>query len=420
MGVSNTIGLLMGATNAAGLTNATTAAAMSMGILGTQIFAAGGAAVASGAKLAVLQYDIYKVQMAAKFARAETAAFAATLATAFTMIAPMAAMAAGMYILAKNSEKNAKAMQKLNDLSMEYESTIGRMSAETKLFTDEALAKQLGVANYEMKDLIGNADLTEEVFDKISNNTLNLSQGLRDSVAETLNLLNVIRAIQQDQNLYDSSKFYEMQAAGFERLGGLSAFGAILGIGTEERKTMLAFYDDLGIEVNRSFYEHAFTMPDAYLVKNLFHDVTAAMESGYQLSEAQMNQLATVFNEDIMSIIKGMNSLVTTIDMNNYHLDGLNKTAEETGEGISGVASEIENLTNEIYGFGNAREELFFGGKYGNVTGSLYKQVVTQGVGTLYHKNEIIMSNNFHGFFNEREAADRIIAVLDQYVATQS
>ena len=45
---------------------------------------------------------------------------------------------------------------------------------------------------------------------------------------------------------------------------------------------------------------------------------------------------------------------------------------------------------------------------------------VTQGVGTLYHKNEVIMSNNFHGFFNEREAANRIIAVLDEYIATTS
>jgi len=75
-------------------------------------------------------------------------------------------------------------------------------------------------------------------------------------------------------------------------------------------------------------------------------------------------------------------------------------------------------LTEEIYQFGGAREELFFGGKYGNVTGSLYKQVVTQGVGTLYNKNEVLVTNQFHGFFNEQEAADRIIRIVTQHLNT--
>ena len=78
------------------------------------------------------------------------------------------------------------------------------------------------------------------------------------------------------------------------------------------------------------------------------------------------------------------------------------------------IADDLKNLTGEIYEFGAAREELFFGGKYGNVTGSLYKQVVKQGVGVLYNKMDIVMSNNFHGFFNEKEAADKIMKVLNE------
>ena len=66
------------------------------------------------------------------------------------------------------------------------------------------------------------------------------------------------------------------------------------------------------------------------------------------------------------------------------------------------------------------KDELFFGGKYGNVTGSLYKQVVTQGVGTLYNKQEVIMTNNFNGFFNEEEAAAKIISVLNKHMETGS
>ena len=48
------------------------------------------------------------------------------------------------------------------------------------------------------------------------------------------------------------------------------------------------------------------------------------------------------------------------------------------------------------------------------MTGSLYKQVVKQGVGTLYNKMDIVMTNNFNGFFNEEEAAQRIINVLNE------
>jgi len=88
-----------------------------------------------------------------------------------------------------------------------------------------------------------------------------------------------------------------------------------------------------------------------------------------------------------------------------------------TGSGLGTITDDISNLTEEIYKFSGAKEELFFGGKYGNVTGALYRQVVQQGVGTLYHKSEVIMSNNFHGFFNEEEAAARIFNILDEYFA---
>ncbi len=74
----------------------------------------------------------------------------------------------------------------------------------------------------------------------------------------------------------------------------------------------------------------------------------------------------------------------------------------------------IEAARQTMQDFGNEREELFFGGQYGNITGSLYKQVVTQGVGTLYNKQEIIVSNVFHGFFNEQEAALRISSIVEK------
>ena len=156
------------------------------------------------------------------------------------------------------------------------------------------------------------------------------------------------------------------------------------------------------------------------------------LEAGTPLAD----MLTTVISQDQSKLRTGMmlmddaewrdfitNILNGKINLDVYGESLLNATAdlavfkEEaglTGEGLGGLADDVANLTEEIYSFSGAREELFFGGKYGNVTGSMYRQVVQQGVGTLYHKNEVIMSNNFHGFFNEEEAATRIMDILDE------
>ena len=94
------------------------------------------------------------------------------------------------------------------------------------------------------------------------------------------------------------------------------------------------------------------------------------------------------------------------------------EAAVEVDSGLQVLSEDFTNLTEEMNAFGSAKDELFFGGKYGNVTGSLYKQVVTQGVGTLYNKQEVIMTNNFNGFFNEEEAANKIISVLNKHMET--
>jgi len=62
-----------------------------------------------------------------------------------------------------------------------------------------------------------------------------------------------------------------------------------------------------------------------------------------------------------------------------------------------GIVGPLHEAITAIEGFSTAREELFWGGRQGNITGALYKQVVTQGVGTLYNKQEIIVANNFYG-----------------------
>lgn len=144
------------------------------------------------------------------------------------------------------------------------------------------------------------------------------------------------------------------------------------------------------------------------------------MEYGNKLTQRQMELAEDYFNDkEISNYLRTMNQLVITDERRAY---GLNAIANATGTVTAYTDSETEalkNLTEEIYNFSGAREELFFGGQYGNVTGSLYKQVVKQGVGTLYHKNEVIMTTNFHGFFNEKEAAEKITRIVTEVLAKQ-
>jgi len=55
-----------------------------------------------------------------------------------------------------------------------------------------------------------------------------------------------------------------------------------------------------------------------------------------------------------------------------------------------------EEKLGEMFGFANAREELFFGQRQ-NFTGALYKQVAQGGIENLLHKTEIIQTNVFNG-----------------------
>lgn len=63
--------------------------------------------------------------------------------------------------------------------------------------------------------------------------------------------------------------------------------------------------------------------------------------------------------------------------------------------------------------FDNAREEMFFGFKAGQVTGDLIKQVQQGGVENFVANTEIIMNNNFNGMTTQ-EIADEIIEQVER------
>jgi hypothetical protein len=400
-----------------------------MGMFATQIMSAGTAAVASGKKLVMLQYDIYKVQAAAANARNSIATFNAVVNTTLRVLGPLVLAGGLLHLFQKRGEHAQKTMDALSESTTDFETVMSRMEGSTKLFSDDALARTLGISNYEMHELANNTDLTESLMNQVRNSAQGLSGDMQKSVAESLNLLEVLNAMQTGDSILDRGKFYELQGLANEAQRGFlntNLIGTSLRVGGDERQAIRDFYDAAGVEMQKSggLISGLFGMKrgdfmavsDANLVSGFVGDLTRVMEEGYKFSAEELEPFADVLGPSLFAIVKQMNELVNSSMDADYNFEKLKKSVNDTSSGINDTASEIQNLTDEIYNFSGARSELFFGGSFGNVTGSLYKQVVTQGVGTLYHKNEIIMSNNFHGFFNEREAAAKIIAVLDEYI----
>lgn len=101
----------------------------------------------------------------------------------------------------------------------------------------------------------------------------------------------------------------------------------------------------------------------------------------------------------------------------------LNAALQFDGTAIEyGITNPIREAVGLMQDFENTRDELFFGGRTAALTGSLYRQVIQQGVGTLYNHQEVIVSstNNFHGFFSIDEAARKIGDAIDAHLEGRS
>lgn len=432
--VSSAMGVL------SGLVPHTKAAMFSMTMFGMQIVAAGKQMVVSAKKAFVTQTEMIYVQMQATRVRqieqaaqakgitltqAEIAAQTRLISTkkaamalsTLKLVSPMIALAAAVHLYTKAQEANKAEAEKFNKQLQITEATMGRFSGSAKIFGEnEGLAKQLGISNYELKDLKGNSELTAQVLEKVSNHGLNLNTELSEAVGESKQLLTLLSSIQSGSNNKDLAQFESTLGDVLKDYQGIKGVGEVFSVTSWGKNSDL--------EKAKDFYE---TLPATVgklspaTGKGLIEDIAQLMRQGYSLSVEQLDLVSDVLDNDAaMAGVRSMNALVLSTDEAAIAMNNLDENAAYTADGISDMATDMENLTQELYDFSGAREELFFGGQFGNVTGSLYKQVVQQGVGTLYHKNEVIMSNNFHGFFNEREAADKIIAVLDEWSTTNS
>jgi TP901 family phage tail tape measure protein len=422
--MQNTVGLL------GGMIGGTKGAAVSMAFMSGNILNAGKQAGVAATQVMSLTYaqSLNAIEsrragaaqlFLAKAIGATGAATAATLGSLAMAAAPFAALAAIMIGVQKHAENQREILTDVNDEMLHFENSIQRLSASTTALENADLADSLGLDNYTTQEMINNTSLIDDELQKMKSTLHEYTSEQQIMVEQGMDYLHVLKAIAGESKTMNDEAFNAQKKAAQEQLKGLSGFTTSLGYGgllVDDMEQMAALFESFN-RVGVEMYHSGNAVEE--LRVNL-DNVFQLMESGIVLTEEQIEMFDKAFDNDTLTgIIRAMNQLVASDKRLLDTTAKVNKEMDGTTSSISGMTDEVKNLTDEIYNFSGAREELFFGGKYGNVTGSLYKQVVTQGVGTLYHKNEVIMTTNFHGFFNEKEAAERITAIVTEVLATQ-
>jgi len=357
-----------------------------------------------------------QMQLAASMKLTNAAAVSTTL-TLGAMVAPLALLAGGMYYVHKQAEKSQKQLDKLNAEALEFENVMGSISREKEIIGDDTLAKVLGIDNMSTGEMLDNGADIDSMISILNNNMGKFTTEQNQQIQNALTYLNIVKStVDLAQNTLNDELFGESAR---DARGELTSTYKRFRRGMSDAFDISAgqeLFDDInrfGMDFDDSFGYAA----EGAALRNL-NTIIQYMEQENKLTAEQMNMAEDYFNNDkITEHLRNMNKLVNTTEIQAYAQAALGEQIEITNGAMSSASDDIKNLTDEIYNFSGAREELFFGGKYGNVTGSLYRTVVKQGVGTLYHKNEVIMTTNFHGFFNEQEAAHRITGIVNEVLA---
>lgn len=332
-----------------------------------------------------------------------------------------------------HQEKSANAQERINAANEVQSNTFARMYAggDSLLIQNTELAEQLGIQGVKLKDLRNDEQLRLKVTRILTDQMKTFTGENRAAVDEALALADAVGALTTGMEALVDAQIAANSMAAVESesfFGGFvndiyesfdyltGGFGGVREQYDMYKQMMEELGKDDGKNTSYAAYggvgrEEYFTLTEEY-----FRHRAA---EGKRLTDDEMDAIFERFDSAAMnSYFIGLNNAILATGDLEVMEKALQGTNEDLSVSIGETVGQLENLTEEIYQFSGAREELFFGGKYGNVTGSLYKQVVTQGVGTLYNKNEVIVSNNFHGFFNEQEAADKIIGIVTNHLAT--
>lgn len=354
----------------------------------------------------------------------------------------------------KQAKEAAERMKELQDSVENLNNTFDSISSGGTIFgSGDGIAESLGLDNVSMGDFANNAQLVDKYLNTIYDANLQLTGERKEQLQTTTDQLEAMKQLYAGAGLKDMELFYDTESKARHQLlratlktSGMADAGfgdgfseyerekledlmELMGADTTQKKIEMFYqaFDDYGNEMNaeknpladriEAYYDSSRFVRLKSMHQQVIHRIISDMKQGVKATDEVMDLLyKTLEGEDsyaLFDTLQLMNEMVLTEDDVAAGLASLEKAFDDLNDTAETTETDLANLTEELYNFANAREELFFGGKYGNVTGSLYKQVVTQGVGTLYHKNEIIVSNVFHGFFNEQEAAFKISNIVE-------
>jgi TP901 family phage tail tape measure protein len=345
-------------------------------------------------------------------------------------IAIWAGITAAVYLFNVEQEKANALLKEQQELIQTQATALQNLQSGSELFDSKYLSNITGIAEgTTVADLANDTTLLQQAYEavvKTNYEALDLSKAQKEQLAAAKEMVEIL--YMKETGATSTTSFDKAAKDAQALIGyGDTVTDGVESITDSSNNMAQTILGVLGLtdgvtdnqkalqELHKSgFY---LTGDGVNFVKDsqrLLDESVRIMGSGVRLTKDQLKALSELLDTDIYDAIVNMNDLVVTSSQLadiDFTLEDIN--LDDPISSLGDMSEQVQNLTDDIYDFGNAKEELFFGGKYGNVTGSLYKQVVKQGVGTLYNKMDIVMQNNFNGFFNEREAADRIIAILN-------
>ena len=350
----------------------------------------------------------------------------------------IAAITAALYYMNVTAKGYESALAGVNETLAKQNESILALRTQTHLFTEEQsyLAGKLGLTDVKIDELMTDEKLLADTTNILTQEYEWMDSAQRAATESAGDLLTTIRALNGEMAFSDTRQLERDFEKLFDQYEGpldslvdwfdeagdrlssstASAFGADSPMtdAAKELKDSGIFGDD-ALEVWKKKHgsmlggsDLLYSYDEYDMLKDLKERLLYDKEA---LDDDMLDALQMFLEPEAFDFIEALNKSLITAGTRESIMD--KEGADKAAANISLIADDLSNLTDEVYKFGGAREELFFGGKYGNVTGSLYKQVVKQGVGVLYNKMDVIMSNNFNGFFNEKEAAERIIAILN-------
>jgi len=390
-------------------------------MLGTALFAMGKSEAAMGSIIMFAGSMIPAIKQTSKalglmitdFGQMEKAARRATMASAGLNAVLMLGVAAiGAYTVA-NQKRNESLRESSEVAKQAAAHAQDILSADTKVTSNEGLVGALGLTTKSFGELNGDLPEIQRNIAILEGAMGDLSAANLASAQAALTNLRALEALNTEGSAMLDKQAFEDAA---EALGSGTgeAFRTMFSknfFGTGDKQVQ-ELMDLTGTEKGVGGYLDA-------TLQNLMDGLVEQMRDGTKLTAEQLELLPKVFTKANAELLTEMNGLVITTLDGEVALSNLADSGINASGSIGTLTDDLANANRELHEFGDAKEELFFGGKFGNVTGSLYKQVVQKGVESLYVTNEVIMTNNFNGFFNEEEAARRIINVLNRHLEGQ-